>query len=235
MSITSTRSTHGISMHSDQSQLQEYDQAFVRMVDLDVNRPSSRVGDDSHSMSSSISSSFLDSCELHGQLSMSPSLDDADIIQSNYSADSEISCEGDEVAGFMSNVASSNGAQNITNLLMKRASIVESITLLGNHVPKCVMHDLTLEVLRKQKRMEQSKLIIPHSQTYSAALLFVDISGFTKLSLLMNLESLSRVCMLPLTGLLRWVLFNVNLSFVICIDHKLLFSKNHRRGHEQRR
>ena len=74
----------------------------------------------------------------------------------------------------------------------KKEQVVESINWLGRHVPHCVIRDLTKDVLRIHKKKEPL-LTIPHSQTYSAALLFVDMSGFTKLSQLLDLESLSRV------------------------------------------
>lgn len=54
------------------------------------------------------------------------------------------------------------------------------------------MKDLSLDALRYQ-RDEETKLTMPYANTYSAALLFVDMSGFTKLSQMLDLESLSKV------------------------------------------
>lgn len=83
---------------------------------------------------------------------------------------------------------------NINSLLLERASLIQSITWLGRHVPSCVMQDVIKEVSHIYKR-EESRLIMPHAQIYKAALLFIDMSGFTQLSLLLDLESLSKVCM----------------------------------------
>ncbi len=74
----------------------------------------------------------------------------------------------------------------------ERDSIIESIEWLARHVPRCVMKDLSLDALRYQ-RDEETKLTMPYANTYSAALLFVDMSGFTKLSQMLDLESLSKV------------------------------------------
>ena len=73
-----------------------------------------------------------------------------------------------------------------------KRSLKESISWLERHVPRCVMRDLTREVLRLNTK-EKKYLVMPHAQTYKAALLFIDMSGFTKLSLLLDLESLSKV------------------------------------------
>lgn len=107
-------------------------------------------------------------------------------------------------AGFSSNMVEHVG-NGFANLLMERAALTDSIKWLGRHVPGRVMSDLTGEVMRihnkrgnddhrkKKDTCVQADMVIPHSQIYKAALLFVDISGFTKLSLMLGLESLSRV------------------------------------------
>lgn len=74
----------------------------------------------------------------------------------------------------------------------ERDSVIESIKWLRRHVPRCVITDLCDDALRHQ-RNEETKLTMPHAKSYSAALLFIDMSGFTKLSQMMDLESLSKV------------------------------------------
>ena len=74
----------------------------------------------------------------------------------------------------------------------KRSSIIKSINRLGRHVPRCVVNDLSKEVSRLE-RSEQPMLVLPYARTYRAALLLIDMSGFTKLSLLLDVESLSKV------------------------------------------
>ena len=85
---------------------------------------------------------------------------------------------------------------NITHLLTERLNLIESIHLLGRHSPQCVMNDLQHEVLRISKH-QTSQMHIPHAKIYEAALLFIDMSGFTKLSQLLDLESLSKVNTAP--------------------------------------
>ena len=74
----------------------------------------------------------------------------------------------------------------------ERDSVIDSIKWLSRHVPRCVIRDLCDDAFRHQ-RNEETKLTLPHAKTYSAALLFIDMSGFTKLSQMMDLESLSKV------------------------------------------
>mmetsp|Transcript_20356 Transcript_20356/g.23384 ORF Transcript_20356/g.23384 Transcript_20356/m.23384 type:complete len:1580 (-) Transcript_20356:160-4899(-) len=83
-----------------------------------------------------------------------------------------------------------DGSLNIASLPAEIACTIESITWLGRHVPRCVMRDLSREVLQLHKN--EKPMVIPCAHTYRAALIFIDISGFTKLSLLLDLESLSK-------------------------------------------
>ncbi len=114
--------------------------------------------------------------------------------------------------------------QSISTLIAEKVAMLESISWLGRHVPRCVIRDLYSEVLRIRKKealvyKNQKKAKIkppdgerdwtppsveegnetylemkmPQAETYSAALLFIDMSGFSKLSLMLDLESLSRV------------------------------------------
>lgn len=117
--------------------------------------------------------------------------------------------------------------QNITDFLSEKVATIESINWLGRHVPRCVIRDLYREVLRIRKQEaplevqnlkraqsgedreehEYSAYEMPQAKTYSAALLFIDMSGFSKLSLLLDLESLSKVRNTPLLGILLHSLF----------------------------
>lgn len=72
------------------------------------------------------------------------------------------------------------------------SSVIESIRWMSSHVPRCVMQDLTKEAMLVHKR-ENSMSKMPFAQTYRAALLFIDMSGFTQLSQLLDVESLSKV------------------------------------------
>ena len=163
--------------------------------------------DDHKSISSSISS-IVDSDDFHDKLS----------IRSKMSSDVE-----NEAVGIISNVMQSEGATNITKLLLDRVELIRSTKWLGNHIPNCVLRDLTTETMEKMRmqndsnihnigdnvvdniggddcdeKQEEPEMKIPYSQDYEAAMLFVDISGFTKLSQLLDLESLSKVCILQI-------------------------------------
>ena len=70
--------------------------------------------------------------------------------------------------------------------------IIESIRWMSSHVPRCVIQDLTKEAMLVHKK-ENNMSKMPFSRTYRAALLFIDMSGFTKLSQLLDVESLSKV------------------------------------------
>jgi hypothetical protein len=154
--------------------------------------------DDNKSISSSISS-MGDSDDFHDKIS----------IRSRSDVENE-------AAGIISNVMQSEGAAtNITKLLLDRVELIRSMTWLGSHIPNCVLRDLTMETMETMETMrmqnessniggittsnhnekqEEPEMKIPYSQDYEAAMLFVDISGFTKLSQLLDLESLSKVC-----------------------------------------
>ncbi len=75
----------------------------------------------------------------------------------------------------------------------RKQSTVDAITWLSRHVPNCVLRDLTRDAIRMNKKKEPL-VVIPHTHTYKSALLFIDMSGFTKLSLILDIENLSRVC-----------------------------------------
>jgi len=81
--------------------------------------------------------------------------------------------------------------------LAKRASIVDSVKWLGRHVPCCVLHTIHKEALAVKHDISlpiaSLKSRLPTSNTYQAALLFIDMSGFTKLSQALDVESLSKV------------------------------------------
>lgn len=81
--------------------------------------------------------------------------------------------------------------------LAKRASIVDSINWLGRHVPCCVLCTIHKEALAVEQDISlpiaSLKSRLPTSESYQAALLFIDMSGFTKLSQALDVESLSKV------------------------------------------
>ena len=106
--------------------------------------------------------------------------------------------------------------------LPPQEALLESITLLGQHVPECVMSACIEEVhngfgshtsadftrnddadAAAVGRGHRPSLVsmlpppmdemLPYVSHHEAALLFVDISGFTKLSIQMDVESLSKV------------------------------------------
>lgn len=74
----------------------------------------------------------------------------------------------------------------------ERDSLIDSIQWLSRHVPRCVSKDLSNDALRYQNGQD-TVLEVPFANTYSAALLFVDMSGFTKLSQMLDLDNLSKV------------------------------------------
>lgn len=78
------------------------------------------------------------------------------------------------------------------SIIQERLLMIKSIRWMSGHVPRCVMQDLTKQVmLGHEGDSTMSKM--PYAKTYRAALLFIDMSGFTKLSQLLDLESLSKV------------------------------------------
>jgi hypothetical protein len=89
---------------------------------------------------------------------------------------------------------SSRATTNSISLTKTRASIIDSIEWLGRHVPCCVLSQISHEVLyyKKGNPMEHN-FRMPYAVPYEAALLFVDMSGFTKLSQSLDVESLSKV------------------------------------------
>lgn len=71
--------------------------------------------------------------------------------------------------------------------------VIDSIRWMSGHIPRCVLQDLTRHAMLSQKKIMPK---MPYAQTYRAALLFIDMSGFTKLSQLLDVESLSKVCVI---------------------------------------
>lgn len=196
-------------VESDQSQT-EPGQAFVHTVDAEVKEMNGVFMKRYHGGRRSSYCSSLSSVEVEELQSTSHArkllLDELPIngsfdeTQSGTKSKSLSTDQGrdddrhnDEVAKTMKKMITRRGSLNITNLLAERASVIESIAWLGRHVPRCVLRDLSREVMGLHKK-EESLLSMPHPQIYRAALLFIDMSGFTKLSLLLDLESLSKVC-----------------------------------------
>jgi hypothetical protein len=78
-------------------------------------------------------------------------------------------------------------AGTVSKILVERAKISESICWLARHVPYCVLKDLLQDV------EEGLPISLPYTSYRKCALLFVDISGFTKLSQILSVENLSKV------------------------------------------
>jgi hypothetical protein len=69
----------------------------------------------------------------------------------------------------------------------KEQRLQESIQWFSRHIPQCILPTLLLF-------QQHNKLTLPYiSSTHDAALLFVDISGFTELSTLLDVEHFSQV------------------------------------------
>lgn len=75
----------------------------------------------------------------------------------------------------------------VSKILIERSKISESISWLARHVPYCLLKDLLHDV------EEGLPIALPYATYRRCALLFVDISGFTKLSQIMSVENLSKV------------------------------------------
>ncbi len=132
--------------------------------------------------------------------------------------------DGDEMAEMMANLLWANEhSSNAFGSLAERATIIKSINWLSRHVPQCVLSDLNGEILQltksalDMKKSLKSKsddnytdgklasimeslnvkppMEMPYATEYKAALLFIDMSGFTKISQELDVESLSKVCM----------------------------------------
>eukprot|EP00554_Chaetoceros_debilis_P009004 CAMPEP_0194101608 /NCGR_PEP_ID=MMETSP0150-20130528/2290_1 /TAXON_ID=122233 /ORGANISM="Chaetoceros debilis, Strain MM31A-1" /LENGTH=1615 /DNA_ID=CAMNT_0038788273 /DNA_START=63 /DNA_END=4907 /DNA_ORIENTATION=- len=88
-----------------------------------------------------------------------------------------------------------------------RKGFVDSINWLVRHVPQCVLRRLTEEILFYQDERDEGlgvrrksitsieasdPMSMPHGTQYDAALLFIDMSGFTVLSQKLDVESFSK-------------------------------------------
>lgn len=78
--------------------------------------------------------------------------------------------------------------------LAKRNATINSIKWLGRHIPTCALSQISDEVLQLTKNDgDQKPIELPRATTYRSALLFIDMSGFTKLSQNLDVENLSKV------------------------------------------
>ena len=141
----------------------------------------------------------------------------------NRDTDERKADNDDDIAELMSKMISSkNRSITLGFSLAERAAIIESINWLGRHVPQCVLNRLCQDIIKLNEESKTPKIIrrrssqimaghststssssasdrsskpleMPLSETYEAALLFIDMSGFTKLSQLLDVESLSKV------------------------------------------
>lgn len=102
--------------------------------------------------------------------------------------------------------------RNSLSKVTDRETIIDSINWLGRHVPQCVIKQLTEEVMQTPSQSNVSKsrsfhfgrrsndssaqivdMEMPFGTHYKAAFLFIDMSGFTKLSQKLDVESFSKV------------------------------------------
>jgi class 3 adenylate cyclase len=124
-----------------------------------------------------------------------------------------ISVDDEEMAKMMSKILLTSSASHSTigSSLANRAALITAITKLAKNVPACVLRKISKdsqsitdscqkETLPSLSEGGQSDDIItsndsdaPYSETYRGALLFVDMSGFTKLAQVLDVESLSKV------------------------------------------
>lgn len=77
---------------------------------------------------------------------------------------------------------------------IKKRRLAESIRWFASHTPNCVISALTTRSRRTfSDRGAVNDLRLPYLSRHQCALLFVDISGFTKLSTELDVETLSKV------------------------------------------
>jgi len=73
--------------------------------------------------------------------------------------------------------------------LTDHEKLIASIDWLKDHVPVCVLNQLGQE----NKKLGLSSNELPHKSNHESALLFVDVAGFTHLSLIVDPEQLSKI------------------------------------------
>ncbi len=100
--------------------------------------------------------------------------------------DEEGDVDEDRLARQMMKLMKKHAAA-VSKILIERSKISESICWLARHVPYCVLKDLLHDV------EEGLSIALPYTSYRRCALLFVDISGFTKLSQILSVENLSKV------------------------------------------
>lgn len=104
------------------------------------------------------------------------------------------------MAAFMT--GGTRASITIGSSLMNQASRKLSIKKLSMHVPACVLKKLTKDMIKSQnieegeEKHEADSQCEDNVEVYQGALLFVDMSGFTKLSQALEVEELSKVCLL---------------------------------------
>jgi len=112
-----------------------------------------------------------------------------------------------------SDISQRRNSASSTYSVTERASIIDSINWLGRHVPQCVIKQLTNEVMQtpsqanichnrrafcfwrkasNDKLAQTSHMKMPHGTQYEAAFLFIDMSGFTKLSQKLTVDNFSK-------------------------------------------
>jgi len=158
------------------------------------------AADDAHSFCSSISSLDGNDNSSRSQPSSNNIVDNLPFEKNSSSSTtksvstpSKLTSDGEE-PGIMHAIMmrrGSLGSVEISNMIEERSNIIESIHWLGRHVPRCVLRDLTTSVSCLTEDGDPA-IGLPLASTYTGALLFIDMSGFTKLSLMLDLNRLSR-------------------------------------------
>ena len=138
-------------------------------------------------------------------LSLKSRYTDSPDTHSTTQADSADMDNDDRVAMMMAKMLASqtekdsvpvgpDGERQRSSRIAKRAAIIESIKWSSRHVPLCALDQMITHVVSlTDKKENQERLETPHATEYQAALLFVDMSGFTQLSQHLDVESLSKV------------------------------------------
>ena len=116
--------------------------------------------------------------------------------------DEEEPAYDDEMASRMSRLLSCEESKNESILVknlessaLGRAAIIQSIRWLSRHLPRYALNQIRQHVVNHMNgtASKESPMTLPFVSSYRAALLFVDMSGFTKLSQHLDVESLSKV------------------------------------------
>ncbi len=122
-------------------------------------------------------------------------------FETDIDDDEDIVSFTDEILEYASN------RQSVESSLTDRSQTISSIQWLSRHLPRCVLLRLSKDVISwmhsrdiiqsvgssSQSQHLDELMKVPHGTRHHVALLFIDISGFTKLSQKLDVEMFSRV------------------------------------------